>query len=127
MCRVAMLLLLTVAVPLAAQDINLTADDIAAMQKQAGQAQACLAKIDQSRLQELQAQGEKQMEEVTALCQAGKRDEAQATAIKFARALMADPLMQEAQSCIGLISMTLPQSMWTELEKEDTPAHVCEL
>ncbi len=127
MQRIFGIVALLAAASLSAQELNMTAEDIAAMQKQAQEAQACMEKIDQDRLQQLQTEGEQQIAKVNGLCNAGERDQAQKLAIGYARALMDDPLMKEMQACLGLIKMVLPQSIWAELEKEDTPAHVCDL
>ena len=121
------LLAVVACLPLAAQEFSMTAEEIAAMQKKAAEAQACMAKIDQGRFQELQADGEQKLSEISALCKAGKRNEAQSMAVAYGKAVMADPMVKELQACLGLIKLEIPQATWADLEQEDTPTHVCDL
>ena len=127
MKNIVAVLSLAVSLPLGAQEFSMSAEDIAAMQKRALEAEACMAKIDQGHLLELQAEGEQKLSEITALCNAGKRNEAQSTAIGYGKSVMADPVMKELQACLGLMNMVVPQATWAELERDDTPTHVCDL
>ena len=119
---------LLMAVPLCAQDFsNMDQAQIEGFMKQAQAMQVCMANIDQQELETLRVEGEKFAAEIQALCKAGKRDEAQATAITYGKQMVDEPVMQELKECAGMASMMLPQAMWAELENDDTQAHVCNM
>ena len=99
--------------------------NIKKMMQQAQAMQVCMANIDQQELDALRVEGEKFAAEIQSLCKAGKRDEAQATAITYGKQVVNEPVMQELKECAGMASMMIPQTMWAELENEDTQAHVC--
>jgi DNA polymerase/3'-5' exonuclease PolX len=117
---------LLMAAPLYAQDFsNMDQAQIEGFMKQAQAMQVCMADIDQQELDALRVEGEKMASDIQALCKAGKRDEAQATAITYGKQMVNEPVMQELKECAGMASMMIPQTMWAELENEDTQAHVC--
>jgi hypothetical protein len=117
---------LLIAAPLYAQDFsNMDQAQIEGFMKQAQAMQVCMADIDQQELDALRVEGEKMASDIQALCKADKRDEAQATAITYGRQMVNEPVMQELKECAGMASMMIPQTMWAELENEDTQAHVC--
>ncbi|MDB4308255.1 hypothetical protein N9985_03140 [Gammaproteobacteria bacterium] len=114
--------------PLFAQDsVNMDQAQIENMMKQAQAMQVCMANIDQAALEALKAESEKLAAEVAALCNAGDRDDAQAKAISFGKQMVKEPVMLELKKCAGMASMMIPQTVWAELDNEDTQAHVCNL
>ena len=119
---------LLMAAPLCAQDFsNMDQAQIEGFMKQAQAMQVCMANIDQQELETLRVEGEKFAAEIQSLCKAGKRDEAQATAITYGKQMVDEPVMQELKECAGMASMMIPQTMWAELENDDTQAHVCNM
>jgi len=114
--------------PLYAQDFaNMDQAQIENMMKQAQAMQVCMANIDQSALEALKVESEKLAAEVDALCKAGDRDDAQAKAISFGKKMVKEPVMLELKECAGMASMMIPQTVWAELDNEDTQAHVCNM
>ena len=89
--------------------------------------QACMANIDQSALEALKVESEKLAAEVSALCKAGNRDDAQAKAIDFGKKVVNEPVMLELKECAGMASMMIPQAVWAELNNDETQAHVCNM
>ena len=98
------------------------------MARQAQEMQSCMAKIDQADLERLQADAEQQADEIQSLCKAGKRDAAQAAAIKYGKQLLAEPSMQQLQKCASVVeAMDLPQVGWADLAEGSSNRHVCDL
>jgi hypothetical protein len=119
---------LLMAAPLYAQDFsNMDQAQIEGFMKQAQAMQVCMADIDQQELDALRVEAEKVTAELQALCKAGERDEAQAKAINYGKQMLKDPVMLELKECTGMASQMIPQTMWAELENEDTHAHVCNM
>ena len=117
---------LLIAAPLYAQDFaNMDQAQIDGFMKQAQAMQLCMANIDQQELEALGVEGEKLAAEIQTLCKAGERDEAQAKAVSYGKQILKDPVMLELKECTGMASQMIPQTMWAELENEDTQAHVC--
>jgi len=107
---------------------SLDAAKIQAMMEQAEIVQACMAKVDQSQLQNLQAAAEEKGTQIDALCQAGKRDEAQAQAVAYGQQIINEPLVRELQSCVGIPDLTLPLALWAQAGKDgSSDSHVCSL
>ena len=99
-----------------------------ALARQAQEAQACMAKIDEAELKRVQAAGEAKAEEVRALCSAGKRAEAQEAAVAYGKQVVEEPVVKQMQACAGLMDLSIPQAAWAQLEDSDTTkAHVCDL
>ena len=107
---------------------NLDAAKLQAMMEQAEIVQACLAKVDQTRLQSLQAAAEEEGTQIDALCQEGKRDEAQAKAVAYGQQMINEPLVRELQTCVGIPDLTLPLALWAQAGKDgSSESHVCSL
>lgn len=92
------------------------------------QVQQCMAGIDQSKLNELQAQSEKFEKELDALCAQGQRDTAQKQAITYGRKIAADPTMKQLRKCGEMAQGALPMMDIgkTYDEKEYASKHVCD-
>lgn len=94
------------------------------------QAQACFENIDQSKFKDLEAKGKQMEQEIKALCEAGKRDEAESTAIKYGMEMNNDPALQEMKKCGELM-----QGMMAQMESflpsvpevnENDDSHLCD-
>ncbi len=100
------------------------------MMQQAEAMQQCMAKIDQSALPELEAKGRKMQAEIEALCQAGKRDEAMATGMKYGAEISSSPEIQAMRKCSEMAPqmMAQMQSMMPEIpdEEDDSSGHICD-
>jgi hypothetical protein len=107
---------------------NLDAAKIQAMLEKAEIVQACMAKADQTQLQNLQVAAETKGTEIDALCQEGNRTEAQAQAVAYGQQLISEPLVKEMQDCVGIADLTLPLALWAQTGNDSTAdSHVCNL
>jgi cell division protein FtsB len=90
--------------------------------------QKCMANIDQTKLNELQARSEKINQEINALCTQGKRDKAQKRAMAFGKKIASDPTMQQMRKCGEMAQGALPMEGMVETydEKEYANRHVCD-
>jgi hypothetical protein len=97
------------------------------MMEQAQKMQECMARIDQSGLDALAARADAMEKEVKALCDAGKRDQAQKLAIKYGREISASPEMQALQKCGEMAQGMMQQMpMMSDLGQEYDDQHVCD-
>lgn len=122
-------LLLMPAALFAQNPFGMSPESMQNMMQKAQQVQACVAKIDQGKLKELQAKSERMSQEVKNLCLAGKRDEAQKTAIGFGKEVASDTTMQQMRECGEIAKDALPMfgdSIKTYDEKEYADKHVCD-
>ena len=95
----------TLSIPMIASAQN--ADHMQQMMEMARKAQACMANIDQSKLDEM-ARRAKQMEaEIKQLCDAGQRDEAQDLGIRYGREMSQSYVAKEMRKCSEMMSGAL--------------------
>ena len=107
---------------------NLDPAQIQMLMEQAQQAQICLEKADKAEVEALKFEAEATRDDLQQLCMAGERDTAQATAISFSKKSLAQPVVQEFQSCMGVVGTTLPLLAMMQLQNpEATNSHVCDL
>ena len=107
---------------------GMTEEQMEQMMQAAEKMQQCYAKIDQSALQALNAKNEKMQAEIKALCAAGKRDEAQNTAIKHGKEIANSKVMQEMKKCgemAGDMMKQMPMSPGADGDFSGT-GHVCD-
>ncbi|MCG6930638.1 MAG: hypothetical protein LJE64_08795 [Desulfofustis sp.] len=92
------------------------------------QVQQCMEKIDQSKLEDLQAQSDAFKKEVDSLCTAGKRDEAQKRAMKFAQEAASNPVMKQMRECGELAKGVMPmmEGLGAVDETQYENTHVCD-
>ncbi len=96
--------------------------------QQVEKAKVCIDKVDQAELDTLTVEAEAKRDEVLAMCDAGKRDEAQAAAITYAEQSMQKPIVKEFQACMGVAGITIPMLAMMQLQNpETTGTHVCDL
>jgi hypothetical protein len=96
------------------------------MMEQAQKMQECMARIDQSGMDTLTAKAEAMEKEVKALCDAGKRDQAQKVAIQYGKEFNAAPEMQELQKCSEMAQGMIQQMPMTDLQEDLENRHVCD-
>lgn len=108
-----------------AQDMN-QQDMMAQMQEMS----TCMQSIDQEKLKNLGNVADKFETEMKALCQHGKRDEAQEKAIKFSQKMMNSPTLKKLIKCTEKIPASMREmmpSMNTEdITKDYSNRHVCD-
>ena len=63
---------------------------------------------------------------IKSLCDAGKRDEAQETAIAYSRELMDKPLMVKVRQCSEHLRGMIPKMAFDNFEKEFENKHICD-
>lgn len=90
------------------------------------QMQTCFAKVDQQALMALGQKAQAMETEVKKLCKAGKRGEAQSTAIKFGLAMSKDKNVQAARECGEMARGMMPQMDYPTSEKDFEGGHICD-
>ena len=126
MKRIVFLLCLLLSSPLLAQDIpGMNSQDMQKMMQHMQKMQSCMAKIDQSKLAELESKSNQLQSDVFGLCQQGKRQQAQQKAESFAKQLQDDATVKAVQKCTeGMTDMM--QSMPLGPMEFDSNMHVCD-
>lgn len=92
-------LCLLVPVVAGAQSPGMNGGDMQKLMMVMQEMQACMEKIDQSKLKALEQESEKFEREIDALCKQGERDEAQKRAMAYAKKMSEDPTLQQYQEC----------------------------
>ena len=118
--------LLSVAVP----TVIAQAPNEAHMQKmmeQAQKMQACLAEVDQGSIEALRAESEQLAQKVSALCDAGKRDEAQGQIVAYSKKAAASPELEEMRKCGELMTGMLPDLKIPHTQDLTGNTHVCDM
>ena len=96
------------------------------MMKQAESMQKCMAKIDKSALDEMARKGEKTQADIKSLCDKGKQDEAEKTAIAYSKEVTASEVMKEMKKC-GEMAQQLMQNMTLPTyNTTDKQRHICD-
>lgn len=96
------------------------------MIQQAEMMQQCMAKIDQSALDELARKGEKTQAEIKSLCDKGNQEDAEKTAIAYSKEIAASEVVKEMKKCGEMAqqlmeNMTLPTDNTTDKQR-----HICD-
>jgi len=98
--------------------------DMQRMMKQAEAAQACYEKLDESKLNAMQAKGKKMKQEIDALCKAGKEQAANKKALTYSMQIRNDPQFKLIQACGKKMRGIMPQP-YLPVKKNDKKASVC--
>ncbi len=110
-----------------ANPTGMTQEQMQQMMKQAEAAQACMAKVDQSKLEALEVKGKKMQAEIKALCTAGKRDKAMSTAMEYSMQIKNDPALKEMSKCGEMMQGMMPKPYSPiEAGPDGKPSHVCD-
>jgi predicted lipoprotein len=118
-----------IASPVWAMDAQSMQGMMAAME----QMQTCIAGIEQHKLKELEGRSNAINRELSALCHAGDRDEAQARGIKYAKEISENPDLKKLQVCAEQLNGTMagmpgmpgmPDMSFPEVNDNN---HVCDL
>ncbi len=107
---------------------NISKGDMQNMMQSMQQVQECMAKIDQTKLNELQSRSQTAKQKIDTLCTQGKRDKAQKEALAFGRQIASDPTMKQMSECGKIAGGALPMTGMVETydEKKDANRHVCD-
>lgn len=100
------------------------------MMQQAQEAQKCFAQLDQSKFAEIEAKGRRMESEIRSLCQAGKRNEAMSSAMKFSREMHNDPHLEAVRKCGEMMQGAMAQMpqpfMPPTTDELERAGHVCD-
>ena len=99
-----------------------------AMMEEMQNYQVCIAKIDQSQFADIEQRQLQFEDEVRTLCTNGRRDEAQARAIKFGKEMASHPAITEIRKCSELVNSDVAKEMLQDLDfdLEGSNTHVCD-
>ncbi|MBU0675108.1 MAG: hypothetical protein KJ950_10730 [Proteobacteria bacterium] len=102
--------------------------DIGKMMQQAEILQQCMDKVDKAELDAIDRRSEELEAKLKALCEAGKRDEAQNTAVAFGKEILANPALVQMKKCGDLTQEMLPpeQRQPSEYDFDFSQNHVCD-
>jgi len=78
------------------------------MQNYVQQMQACMAQVDQAKLEVLGQRSDEVDAEIASLCQHGMRDEAQDRAIAYSKEMADDPVVQQMKKCSEIVAKVMP-------------------
>jgi hypothetical protein len=100
--------------------------DMQKMMQQMEQMQSCMEKIDEEQLKALEKRSNRLEREVKALCDNGKRDEAQKKAIEFGKEIAKDPSMKQMRQCGEMVATMVPKMAFADENKPGDDHHVCD-
>ena len=78
---------------------NMDPQQMQQMMQGAQAAAACMGNLDMAKIQELQSTGDAINKRIKTLCSAGKKNEAEAYAMKEGMRMQNDPVLKKMQSC----------------------------
>ena len=111
-----------------AQQMN--EQDMQKMMAQIQEMTACMQGIDQNEIKALEQDSKQFESEVKALCNEGKRDQAQQQAIKFSKKMMDAPALVAMQKCTEKMNASMkgmmPNMDPEEIAKDYSAGHVCD-
>lgn len=125
-------LLMLALMPVAAnaQFGNMSEAQMQQMMQQGLKMQQCFSQIDQAAMERLSERGQAIEAEITALCQAGERDQAEEKAISFAREMAGDPAVQTMKKCgegmIDLLPKIVAEQDDNERGEGSRSRHICD-
>ncbi len=99
------------------------------MMQQAEKMQTCMENIDQAEMDAFQKSAEQMEADVKALCAAGKRDAANARALKFGQVAASNKAMQQMKKCGEGMQNMIPKIAATAAETSGSdaqPQHICD-
>jgi len=96
------------------------------MMQQAEAMQQCFADIDPAAMKKLEARGKQMQAEVRALCESGKRDQAQSTAMQYGREFADSKEMQAVMKCGAMAEQMVGQMSMMTPEQIEKRGHVCD-
>lgn len=117
----ALLAALVLSVTVSAQEQNM--QDLQAIMKNVSD---CMKKVNQSDLKALEQEQKKMEPKVQALCNQGKRKQAQSMAMAFAKKMNANASVKQAQKCAKMAEGMMPVSNPFDMQKSLTQDHVCD-
>ena len=109
---------------------NMSEEDMQRMMELAQKMQTCMEQVDQSQLEGLEQRSKEFEAELKALCDAGKRDEAQAKAMAYSKEMMDNPALKQMRKCgemsQGMMTKMMPHMEIVEEDFDYSKRHVCD-
>ncbi len=106
---------------------GMSQEDMQRMMQQAQKAQACMQKIDQSKLQALGSEAEQVEAEIKDLCKKGKRAAAEKKAYVFAKKMNTSPEVKAARKCSEMMRGLIPSMGFIDkASKKKSDKHICD-
>ena len=127
MKRLIFFMLLTA--PLTSQSFdfqNMNEAEMDKMMQQMEQMQSCMEKVNEKDLKALEQRSKQMEREVKALCNSGKRDEAQKKAIEFGKEITKDPTMAQMRQCGEMMKPMLSKMAFANEQIPGKDSHVCD-
>jgi len=125
-----LLLILSLLLPvfaLAQQPQGMNEKEMQQMMQRMQKMQTCMQDIDQSQLKELEHRSRQVEVEIEALCDDGKREEAQQRAMDFGREISRDPNLQTMRRCGEMMQGMMPAVPFADYEQKTAEhKHVCD-
>lgn len=101
-----------------------------AMMQQMQKMAACMEKVDQKRMKQLEKKATAFENNMKSLCSAGKRSEAQSQAMAFGKKMVDDPVVQQIQRCTKNMADSMkgmmPPNAIDEMVDDYNSKHVCD-
>lgn len=117
-------------VPALAMAQQMNEQDMQKMMAQIQEMTACMQNIDQNEIKALEQDSKQFESEVKALCNEGKRDQAQQQAIEFSKKMMKAPALVTMQKCTEKMNASMkgmmPNMDPEEIAKDYSTGHVCD-
>ena len=109
---------------------NMTEQDMQRMMELAQKMQACMEQVDQAQLGQLEQRSKEFEAELKAVCDAGKRDEAQKKAMAYGKEMMDNPALGQMRKCgemgQGMMAKMMPHMDFVEEDYDYSNRHVCD-
>ncbi|MDH5611674.1 MAG: hypothetical protein OEY66_04355 [Gammaproteobacteria bacterium] len=103
--------------------------DIANMMQHVEEMELCMQKVGKKKMAELEKSSAQIEAEVAALCQAGKRSQAQVKAISYGKKMADDPTIEAMMKCAepmkGMMT-SMPMMPFMDVSSENPDKHVCD-
>ena len=88
--------------------------------------QSCMNDVDQEQLKALEQRQNQFDAEVNALCDSGKRDDAQKMAVLFEKEMTKNPTVQAASKCSEIAKGMMPEMPFMNQDENPSNQHVCD-
>ncbi|MBT8127896.1 MAG: hypothetical protein HKP12_09595 [Gammaproteobacteria bacterium] len=105
---------------------NMNEAEMEKMMQQMEQMQSCMEKVDEKELKALEKRAKRVQSDVKALCNSGKRDQAQKKTIEFGREMAKDPTMKQMRQCGEGMRAMLPDMSFANEQIAGDDRHVCD-
>lgn len=120
------LLPLMPALSIAQQPTGMSQEQMMQMMQNAQRMQECMSRVNQQALMEIGQRAKGMESEVKALCQAGKRRQAEKTAIAFGLEISNDENVKMARECGEMMRGSMPDMKYPTSEEDFKDRNICD-